>query len=126
MRVTNGSSNRRDGLSVSELLMSPEIFKAVNNGGIQKLFPIHACIGNRKKGETALIRRGGSGGPFNCTANVSAGAAASSVVKADSKPEEVNRESDEDDEGSDKKVDLEYSRFKRMWDISHHGSQSNT
>ncbi|KAH0936440.1 LOW QUALITY PROTEIN: hypothetical protein HID58_013557, partial [Brassica napus] len=33
-----------------------------------------------------------------------AGAAASSVVKADSKPEEVNRESDEDDEGSDKKV----------------------
>ncbi|CDY26349.1 BnaA03g60250D [Brassica napus] len=35
--------------------MSPEIFKAVNNGGIQKLFPIHACIGNRKKGETALM-----------------------------------------------------------------------
>ncbi|CAF2069948.1 unnamed protein product [Brassica oleracea] len=55
MRVTNGSSNGRDGLSVSELLMSPEIFKAVNNGGIQKLFPIHACIGNRKKGETVLM-----------------------------------------------------------------------
>ncbi|WZZ14702.1 hypothetical protein YC2023_107791 [Brassica napus] len=34
MRVTNGSSNRRDGLSLSELLMSPEIFKAVNNGEI--------------------------------------------------------------------------------------------
>uniref|UniRef100_M4FBX1 Uncharacterized protein n=1 Tax=Brassica campestris TaxID=3711 RepID=M4FBX1_BRACM len=55
MRVTNGSSNRLDGLSVSEFLMSPEIFTAVNNGGIQKLFPIHACIGNRKKGETALM-----------------------------------------------------------------------
>ncbi|KAH0901679.1 LOW QUALITY PROTEIN: hypothetical protein HID58_041182 [Brassica napus] len=111
--VTNGSSNGRDGLSVSELLMSPEIFKAVNNGGIQKLFPIHACIGNRKKGETVLMYVTVNGKKLvdssssedysssdseeeeevevPSTALPIAGAAASSVVKSDSKPKPMAR-----------------------------------